>query len=273
MKLHKLNNKRNERLFKKLTEGYARPSEETIDEGPFDAIKDKAGDLKDKVTGKKRGASGFNSSGESQEDKYDQKIFGAWNVRAGAAADIYQSLTDPNGSFFKAVANRSISPQKAKPIDFMKVFGSMMQKNIHLRSMLKDWSKGRADKLYNLLSPNQIKELNQILNSKSRHQGDGEKTVGALFYNKLANMLNDMRIGEVGYQEYLNNSEGLRSALRTTAKSMLSPQKGRAGERTWKEFTRGANSELSFDIPVSAASTAAEFVAEEFEERRQAGTL
>ena len=278
MKLHKVNNKRNERLFKRLTESCGcAVTEETIDEGPFDAIKDKVGDLADKVTGKKRGSAvggkGFNANGESQEDGYDQKIFGAWNARAGAAAGIYQSLVDPNGSFFKAVANRSISPQKAKPIDFAKAFSSMMQKNVHLRGMMKDWSKGRADKLYNLLSPNQVKGLNQILNSKNKHQGDGERTVGALFYNKLANMLNDMRIGEVEYQEYLSNSEGLRSALRTLAKSMLSPKKGRAGERPWKEFTRGANSELGFELPAAAAITAAEFVAEEFEERRQAGTL
>jgi len=278
MKLHKINNKRNERLFKRLTESFDQAdTDETIDEGPFDAIKDKVGDLADKVTGKKRGSAaggkGFNAHGESQEDGYDQKIFGAWNARAGAAAGIYQSLVDPNGSFFKAIANRSISPQKAKPIDFAKAFSSMMKKNVHLRGMMKDWSKGRADKLYNLLSPNQVKGLNQILNSKNKHQGDAEKTVGALFYNKLANILNDMRIGEVEYQEYLSNSEGIRTALRTLAKSMLSPQKGRSGERAWKEFTRGANSELGFELPAAAAITAAELVAEEFEERRQAGTL
>ena len=39
MKLHKVNNKRNERLFKRLTESCGcTVAEETIDEGPFDAV-------------------------------------------------------------------------------------------------------------------------------------------------------------------------------------------------------------------------------------------
>lgn len=264
-------------IAKAVEEGFAKrlgpfSSYEDLDEGPFDAVKDKVGDLADKVTGKKRGARGFNAHGESLEDKYDKKIFGAWAARARAASFIYSQMADPNGKFFKTVLAHSLDSNKAKPVDFEKAFLGAMKADSRLRNMMREWSKNLEGAIYNLIPLRSVKELNSILKTNKGTSAEG--TSGVRFYERLAEILSDMqeRVGDNDYEEYLQN-KFLRGQLRSRAERMLRPGKGRAGERAWKEFTAGS----SFDPDGTGSDlsqalgdvvTAAELVADAFDEAR-----
>mgnify|MGYP007072298414 CR=1 FL=1 len=284
MKLHKINNKRNERLFKRLTESCGcAVTEETIDEGPFDAVKraaDFAGNLKDKVTGKKRGTAvggkGFSAHGESQEDGYDQKIFAAWAAKSNAIVDVYNKLVDQNGKVFKLLMKKSLDFNSVKPFDLEKLFIDEMKKDVRLRRVMKAWAKGEDDRVFNILSKQQLKKLNSVLNS-GKHGFSGDKAIGTVFYRSLEEVLDSLMefVGDLDYQDYLGN-KFLRGQLRITVKRMLSPKAGRSGERAWKEFTAGAHFDSdgtrnSLRDAANAAAFAAETIAETVDEERSGG--
>jgi len=223
-----------------LVENWRRYSEsremffDPLNEGPFDAIKDKAGDLKDKVTGKKRGASGFNTNSEAMEDKYDKKLFAHWVSVSDAICDIYDRLSDQNGKMFNLLMKKSLDFHSVKPFDFEKMFVAEMKNNVVLRRNLQSWSKGVDDRIYNIITRAQLKKLNGTL---SKHGHSPEKAVGVVFYRTLDETLQEVMefMGDQDYQEYLEN-KFLRGRLRTTAGNMLHPKYGRSGERKWKEF-------------------------------------
>lgn len=265
MKYNKLYNKRNERLFKRLTESCGcAVTEETIDEGPFDALTDFGGNIKDKVTGKKRGASGFNTSGEAMEDKYDKKLFAHWAFRSNAVCDIYDRLSDQNGKMFKMLMKKSLDFHSVKPFNFEKMFVAEMKNTGALKRNLKSWSKGVDDRVYNIITRAQLKKLNSVL---SKHGHSPEKAVGVLFYRTLDETLQEVMefMGDQDYQEYLEN-KFLRGRLRTTAGNMLHPKYGRKGERMWKEFVGKAPFQEDPGYRMRDAANAAEYAANAIED-------